>query len=337
MAVLVGLVICSRARKLRQFCAPAYYISLSIDLFVSAILLGPVAGGAGLYRLFGWSRAFILGGFFGLVTGGWVGWNVAKQISRESDGLQESFGKVPQMITAVLMLLASYLPLALFEYSLGGGSGYGEGLPMIAAKFFEHQVAPWFCYVALVIRILSHYRILSVVFWIVVVGCLFDIGRRFLEVVRLGHCRQLIKIATIAVLLMTTTIVLFFSVDVGKARPHITTACAALTSIEFGLSPSNVAKSASYPVSYLDDERETMSKYFEEWTATPIKGDPSFRVASITPDGTTEIEFLSSGTKVRSRPGRPFMCKEYGPEGLWLIDASFEKQTARFTRYICNK
>lgn len=342
LVVLTGLLICSRSQRVMQFCVPAYYVSLSTVLFCSAILLAPLTGGAGLFRLFGWSRGYILGAAFGFVTGAWFGWNVAKQVNRASAGLRKPFGVVLRMIAAVLMLFASYLPLALFEDSLGGGSGYGDGLPRVASKFFEHQIEPWFYYVLRwVFRggIMLHwgYQILSGIFWLLVICSLFSVSRRFLKAIRLGDGRTLIRLTAGGVVLVTATLILFFSVNEGEARPHIETICASLMTVsEIELSTAKASVNETYPTTILERERKTMSKYFEQWSPTPIQDDPSFRVTSIAPDGTTEIELIKSGTKLRSKPGRPLVCREYGTEGLWLTGASFEKQTARFTRYISN-
>jgi hypothetical protein len=292
-------------------------------LSISAVLLGPVTGGAGLYRLFGWSRGFILGVSFGLVTGAWVGWSVAKHIKHAAAKVRKSFDIVLRVSAAVLMLLASCLPLALFEDSLGGGSGYGEGLPRVASRFFEHQIEPWF---NLGLRWVSFgaklwrwgSQILSGIFWVLVICCLFDAARRFLEVSRRHDRKMLTRFAASGTVLVTGTLVLFFSLSEGKARPHSETICSSMTESEFWWSATNGSKSESYPVSALQSERETMSKYFEEWQPSPIKDDPPFRVTSISPDGTTEIELMNSGAKVKSRPGRSFACREYGPEGLWL-------------------
>jgi hypothetical protein len=338
LVVLTTVTICSRIPTAKRFLAATYYVPLCIVLFVSTIFICPWTGGAGLYRLFGWSRGFILGGFLGLVTGAWSGLVVARQVCRAAAKVTKPFGILIHMISGTLMLLTYYFPLALFTDSLGGGSGQNSAFPGVTNWLFWHLIDPWFYYVAGAVKVFAYYQnhVFNGIFWVLVICCLFDIGRRFVGAIQLGSRRKLIGIAATGMLLVATTITLFFRVEEGKARPHIETICSSMTGCEFGLAATGTSKSESYPASTLESERETMSKYFEEWQPSPIKGDPPFRVTSIALDGTTEIELMKSGLKVKSRPGKPFACKEYGQEGLWLLEASYEKQVARFHRYICN-
>ena len=54
------------------------------------------------------------------------------------------------------------------------------------------------------------------------------------------------------------------------------------------------------------------------------------RLVAIAEDGTTTIEVNSTGETLRAAPGKYFVSKAYGTQGLRLISASDEKHEARF-------
>ncbi len=59
------------------------------------------------------------------------------------------------------------------------------------------------------------------------------------------------------------------------------------------------------------------------------------RLIAIADDGTTTIEVISTGDRLRAGAGEYFAPGPYGAQGLQLVSASAEKQEARLLRTWC--
>lgn len=59
------------------------------------------------------------------------------------------------------------------------------------------------------------------------------------------------------------------------------------------------------------------------------------KLIAIADNGTTTIEVISTGDRLRAAPGEYFAPGPYGTQGLRLVSASAEKQEARLSRTWC--
>ena len=329
--LFTGFLSCLTVSKTRRFGLLGYFSVSFAMLFGSAILVGPLRGGAGLYRLFGYPRSLILSGFLGLLAGAWLGWNFATRLKRASVRISKQLGIAVQGTASVLMFMVAYLPLAIFVDSLGGGSGQNDFFPGITNVLFWSVIDPWFSYFARFFRTSSSYQLISVAFWILAICCLLDISRRYFRAVRLGSRKKLVGMTVASALFMVASAFVFLFVPEGEVRRHIETVGSSFATYGFELSVSGGNTHESYPALMFEGDAATISENRD----INVKNDPPFRLISISPNGETEIELISSGARVRSKPGRPLACKEYGREGLWVDEASYIRQRARFSRYVC--
>lgn len=68
---------------------------------------------------------------------------------------------------------------------------------------------------------------------------------------------------------------------------------------------------------------------------TPENEEFGVRLISIGPDGTTESEATRTSTRLTSTPGQHFASRDFGTQGLVLLSASSNTQTATFERWSC--
>jgi hypothetical protein len=169
----VSAVILLIVAKTRKFAPQVFYIPLCALLISSSMLFPPLSGGAGLYRIVGFRPAVIIGCALGVLTGAWLGIEIA--------GLSGRIGIKCQLITPVLLIYACFIPLGLFEDLMGGGSGYGDGLPRWFMKLLEIAYRPWMGYVYRLWTASGVYCVASIVFWLITLWCGYAVLHRILQ------------------------------------------------------------------------------------------------------------------------------------------------------------
>jgi len=82
----------------------------------------------------------------------------------------------------------------------------------------------------------------------------------------------------------------------------------------------------------------THSLYVDTLTLSavaPVNKAHKIRFISVSKDGSTTIQDISSGQKLSATPGKAFACESFGSSGLVLESSSFQQQSATFSRYSC--
>jgi len=142
--------------RLRRDAFTILSVSLGAALCGSWALLPSLMAVAGFeeaWSFFGWfpfsiSRDYaapegIIHCGCGLVTGAWVARLVRRLLIRVSQR-SNILGSFLRLTLSAMALFFCYIPLAGFEDMLGGGSGYGEGVPAIFMRFFQMCYFPIF-------------------------------------------------------------------------------------------------------------------------------------------------------------------------------------------------
>src|ERR1051325_7427478 len=84
---------------------------------------------------------------FGIVAGVWLGGILTEKLQNLAEGFGCAIRNLAIVLVCSAIFYASYVPMALLQDSLGGGSGYGAYVPRIFMTFFESTYFRLFSYI----------------------------------------------------------------------------------------------------------------------------------------------------------------------------------------------
>lgn len=177
--VLIATVICVSFPLTRRPSAFIFFVPLCSVLLCSSMLFGPLIGGAGLYRIMGMKAALTLGFLAGSVTGIWIGGEFARMTLSAFENKKIRW-RITTLLGAGLLLYVFYAPIGFMEHAMGGGSGYGAGLPHWFMKLLETAYFPWMDNMYLIFRTINFeiaVGALNILFWSITFWSIYSTWR----------------------------------------------------------------------------------------------------------------------------------------------------------------